>query len=198
MATVILEARCVAPFVVRVRFSDGQEGEANLKPCLFEWEAARVPDLSAETRDWLRSPENFQTVRVDPETGTLVWGNMRPFSASLVYWRVERYRVTATIRSKEGAVLSKLLLGGRYEVWSKGLTLGRAGTNTVVVDQEGVAPLHARVTVGGGHHPCYFIEVVEGTTTAGGTCSSTPGERLRVPARAPLLLEVGACIVEIE
>jgi hypothetical protein len=27
MAAVILEARCVAPFVVRVRFSDGQQGD---------------------------------------------------------------------------------------------------------------------------------------------------------------------------
>jgi hypothetical protein len=34
MAAVILEARCVAPFVVRVRFSDGHEGEANLRK---EW-----------------------------------------------------------------------------------------------------------------------------------------------------------------
>ncbi|HEX8700298.1 MAG TPA: hypothetical protein VF815_15735 [Myxococcaceae bacterium] len=197
MAAVILEARCVAPFVVRVRFSDGQEGEASLKPCLFEWEAARVPDLSPETRDWLRSPENFQTVRVDPEAGTLAWGDARPFSASLVYWRVEKARVTATVRAKDGTVLSQVALGGRYEAWSKPLTVGRAATNAVVVDQEGVAPLHARVTVGGGHHPCYFVEVVEGTTAAGGTRSSTPGERWRVPARAPLLLELGACIVEI-
>jgi len=198
MAAVILEARCVAPFVVRVRFSDGHEGEASLEPCLFDWEPARTPDLSAEMRDWLRSPENFQTVRVDPEAGTLAWGDARPFSASLVYWRVELHRIRSTLRSKDGAVLSQVLLGGRYEVWSNGLTVGRAPTNTVVVDQEGVAPLHARVTMGGGHHPCYFIEVVEGTTTAGGTSSSTPGERWKVPARAPLLLEIGACIVEIE
>jgi len=198
MAAVILEARCVAPFVVRVRFSDGHEGEANLRPCLFEWEAARVPDLSAETRDWLRSPENFQTVHVDPEAGTLAWRDARPFSASLVYWRVEMRRITATIRSKDGAVLSTVVLGGRHEVWSKALTVGRAETNAVVVDQEGVAPHQVRVTVGGGHHPCYFIEVVEGTTTAGGTCSSTPGERWRVPARAPLLLELGTCIVELD
>jgi hypothetical protein len=54
------------------------------------------------------------------------------------------------------------------------------------------------VTVGGGHHPCYFIEVVEGETAAGGTRSSTPGERWKVPARQPLLLELGACSVEIE
>ncbi|WP_164013450.1 FHA domain-containing protein [Pyxidicoccus trucidator] len=158
----------------------------------------RVPDLTAETRDWLRSPENFQTVRVDAETGTLAWGDARPFSASLVYWRVEKYRVKATVRRKDGTVLSSVLLGGRGEVWSKGLTLGRDRTNTVVVDQEGVAPVHARVTVGGGHHPCYFIEVVEGLTSAGGTSASTPGERLRVPARQPLLLEVGPCVVEIE
>ncbi|WP_224368841.1 DUF2442 domain-containing protein [Hyalangium versicolor] len=197
MAAVILEVRCVAPFVVRLRFSDGHEGEANLKPCLFEWEPERVPDLTAETRDWLRSPENFQTVRVDPETGTLAWGEARPFSAYLLYWRVQKSRVTATLRSKEGAVLSTVEIGGWYETWSQGISLGRAETNAVVVDQEGVAPFHARVTVGGGHHPCYFVEVVEGTTSAGGTTSSTPGERWRVPARAPLLLELGACVVEI-
>lgn len=198
MATVILEARCVAPFVVRLRFSDGQEGEANLKPCLFDWDAARVPELSSETRDWLRSPENFQTVRVDPETGTLAWGDRQPFSAYLLYWRVERYQVTAVIRSKDGAVLSTQVLGGRYEAWTNGLTLGRAETNTVVVDQEGVAPHHARVTIGGGHHPRYFIEVVEGETAAGGTRSSTPGERWSIPTREPLRLEMGACIVELE
>lgn len=197
MAAVILEARCVAPFTVRVRFSDGHEGEANLQPCLFDWDAARVPDLSAKTRDWLRSPENFETVRVDPETGTLAWGDARPFSPSLVYWRVVQHRVIATVRSKDGTVLSSVQLGGRYEVWSKPLTVGRAGTNAVVVEQEGVAPLQVRVTVGGGHHPCYFIEVVEGTTAAGGTSSSTPGECWRVPARAPLQLEMGDCIVEI-
>ncbi|RYZ43584.1 MAG: hypothetical protein EOO71_02825 [Myxococcaceae bacterium] len=198
MAAAILEARCVAPFTVRVRFSDGMDGEANLRPCLFEWEPARVPDLTAETRDWLRVPENFQAVRVDPETGTLAWGDARPFSASVVYWRVERYRVKATVRLRDGAVLFSGLLGGRGEVWSQGLTVGRASTNTVVVDQEGVAPVHARVTVGGGHHPCYFIEVVEGTTTAGGTSASVPGERLKVPARQPLLMELGPCVVEIE
>lgn len=198
MATVILEARCVAPFVVRLRFSDGQEGEANLEPLLFEWEASRVPDLSAETRDWLRTPENFATVRVDPEAGTLAWGDQRPFSAYLLYWRVEQYRLRAIVRSRDGAVLSTVLLGGRHEVWSKGLSVGRAATNDVVVDQEGVAPHHARVTVGGGHHPCYFIEVVEGETAAGGTRSSTPGERWKLSRREPLRLELGACFVELE
>lgn len=198
MAAVILEARCVAPFIVRLRFSDGQEGEANLRPCLFEWEPTRTPDLSAEMREWLRSPENFQTVRVDPESGTLAWGDARPFSAYLLYWRVEKYRMQVLIRAKDGTVLSTVRLGGRGEVWSKGLTLGRAETNTVVVDHDGVAPHHVRVTVGGGHHPCYFIEVVEGTTSAGGTSSSTPGAVWRVPARQPLLLELGSCIVEVE
>ncbi|NTX17126.1 hypothetical protein HUA74_23570 [Myxococcus sp. CA051A] len=198
MAAVILDARCVAPFVVRVRFSDGHEGEASLKPCLFDWEPARVPDLTEETRDWLRSPENFQTVRVDPETGTLAWGDVKPFSTSLVYWRVEQYRMKVTVRSKQGEVLSKLLLGGRHEVWSSPLTVGRAATNVIVVDQEGVAEHQVKVTVGGGHHPCFYIEAVEGVTTVGAKQLSTPGERCRVSAREPLLLEVGACVVDIE
>ncbi|MFY2562892.1 hypothetical protein ACN469_35190 [Corallococcus terminator] len=198
MAAVILEARCVAPFVVRVRFSDGQEGEASLKPCLFEWEPARVPDLTPQLRDWLRSPENFETVRVDPGSGTLAWGDARPFNASVVYWRVEQYRMKVTVRTKEGAVLSTLRLGGRHEVWSKPLTVGRADTNVIVVDQEGVAARQVQVTVGGGHHPCYFIEAVEGVTTVGVNRLETPGQRCRVSAREPLVLGLGGCLVDID
>ncbi|RKH79656.1 hypothetical protein D7Y21_33490 [Corallococcus sp. AB045] len=139
MAATILEARGVAPFTVRVRFSDGMEGEASLEPCLFDWDLSRVPDLTPE-----------------------------------------------------------LLLGGRREVWRPGLTVGSAPTNTVVVDRPGVAPHHVKVTVGGGHHPCYVVTVVEGTTTAGGTTSSTPGETWRVPMREPLLLELEDCTVQVD
>ncbi|RKG66218.1 hypothetical protein D7V80_20635 [Corallococcus sp. CA054B] len=125
MAATILEARCVAPFVVRVRFSDGMEGEASLEPCLFDWDLARVPDLTPDLREWLRVPENFATVRLDADAGTLAWGDARPFSPSIV-------------------------------------------------------------------------TVVEGTTTAGGTTASTPGETWRVPMREPLLLELGDCTVQVE
>ncbi|MHA7633053.1 FHA domain-containing protein [Corallococcus sp. M7] len=198
MAATILEARCVASFTVRVRFSDGMEGEASLEPCLFDWDLSRVPDLTADMREWLRVPENFATVRLDADVGTLAWGDARPFHPSIVYWRVERYRVPVTVRTKDGTVLAELLLGGRREVWRPGLTVGSAPDNTVVVDRPGVAPHHVKVTVGGGHHPCYVVTVVEGTTTAGGTTSSTPGETWRVPMRQSLLLELGDCIVQVE
>ncbi|WP_375761062.1 FHA domain-containing protein [Corallococcus exercitus] len=197
MAAIILEARCVAPFVVRVRFSDGMEGEASLEPCLFDWDLARIPDLTPELREWLRSPEHFATVRLDADAGTLAWGDARPFPPSIVYWRVERYRVPVTVRLKDGTVLAELLLGGRREVWTPGLTVGSAPGNTVVVDRPGVAPHHVRVRVGGGHHPCYFVEVLEGTTTAGDTTSSTPGETWRVPMREGLRLELADCAAEI-
>ncbi|RKH57694.1 FHA domain-containing protein [Corallococcus aberystwythensis] len=197
MAATILEARCVAPFVVRVRFSDGMEGEASLEPCLFDWDLSRVPGLTPELREWLRSPEHFATVRLDAEAGTLAWGDARPFDPSVVYWRVEQYRVPVTVRTKDGTVLANLLLGGRREVWTGGLTVGSAPDNTVVVNRPGVAPHHVRVRVGGGHHPCYFVEVVEGTTTAGGTSSSTPGVKWRVPMEEPLLLELADCTVQV-
>ncbi|QSQ14157.1 hypothetical protein [Myxococcus landrumensis] len=38
---------------------------------------------------------------------------------------------------------------------------------------------------------------VEGETSAGGTRSSTPGERWSISVSQPLLLEVGDCVVKI-
>ncbi|AGC47018.1 hypothetical protein MYSTI_05742 [Myxococcus stipitatus DSM 14675] len=199
MAAVILEARCVAPFAVDLRFSDGRAGEVDLSAFLFEyeWNKKRTPDLSIQTRDWLSVPENFETLRVHPESGTLAWGDERPFPAELLYWRVVMGRILATVSAKDGTLLGTVELGGTRQTWSRPVTLGRASTNRIVVDREGVAPVHAQVTVGGGHHPRYFIEVVEGETRAGGTCSSTPGERWSVSALQPLLLELGDCVVKI-
>ncbi|MBN8226437.1 hypothetical protein JYK02_02825 [Corallococcus macrosporus] len=189
MAAIILEARCVAPYVVRVRFSDGMEGEASLEPCLFDWDPKRVPGLTPELREWLRSPEHFATVRLDAEAGTLAWGDARPFDPSIVYWRVEQYRVPVTIRAKDdGTVLESLLLGGRREVWNGGLTVGSAPDNKVVVDRPGVAPHHVRVRLGGGHHPCYVVEVLEGPA---------PGETWRVPMQEGLRLELADRVVEL-
>ncbi|MFB1481383.1 FHA domain-containing protein [Corallococcus sp. RDP092CA] len=97
----------------------------------------------------------------------------------------------------DGTVLSSVLLGGRREVWTPGLTVGSAPDNTVVVDRPGVAPHHARVTVGGGP-PATSWRWWRGTTAAGGTTSSTPGEQWRVPARQPLRLELGDCAVVVD
>ncbi|MCE9670143.1 DUF2442 domain-containing protein [Myxococcus stipitatus] len=197
MAAVILEARCVAPFTVRVRFSDGHEGEANLEPCIVEWPPLRTPDLTEPMRAWLREPGNFETVRVDPASGTLAWGDSRPFEASLVYWRVQKSRVALSLLAADGSLVERRVLGGPREVWTRPLTIGRAADNVLVVDREGVEPHHVKVRAGGGHHPCFFIEVVEGTVSAGGTTSSTPGQVWRVPARQALRLELGPWRLEI-
>lgn len=56
LATMMAEAGCVAPLVVRVRFCDGLEGEANLKPCIFEWDAAHVPRFPSAGNDEAPDP----------------------------------------------------------------------------------------------------------------------------------------------
>lgn len=60
----VVEARCIADFVIRVRCSDGVEGDVDLKG---EFDGTVfVP---------LRDPAYFRSVQVHPELGTAVWPN---------------------------------------------------------------------------------------------------------------------------
>jgi len=59
----IVEVEARAGFRVWVRFEDGVQGEVDLS------------DLAGRGvfRRWLDSPSEFAQVRVDPESGTIVW-----------------------------------------------------------------------------------------------------------------------------
>lgn len=59
----VVEVRAMADFRVWVRFENGVEGEVDLS------------DVAGKGvfRRWLDEPSEFYEVRVDPESGTIVW-----------------------------------------------------------------------------------------------------------------------------
>lgn len=83
------------PFILRVRFDDGQEQVINFKPV-----------LAGELFGPLQDANIFNQVRIDPEVHTIVWPNGADFDpATLHDWpkhaaelkvRAEQWNVTAT------------------------------------------------------------------------------------------------------
>lgn len=65
----IVEARYVAGKIVWLRFTDGAEGEVDLRH-----------ELDGEVFEPLRSDEYFRSFRLDPELRTLVWPNGADFA----------------------------------------------------------------------------------------------------------------------
>lgn len=65
----VVTARCIADFVLRLRFSDGVEGDVDLNG-----------ELDGTIFVPLRDPSYFRTVRVHTELGTVVWPNGADFA----------------------------------------------------------------------------------------------------------------------
>jgi hypothetical protein len=77
----VVKATCVRDFVLHLRFSDGAEGEVDLRE-----------NLRGEVFAPLRDPEYFRQARVHPELHTVVWPNGADFAPEFLY---ERVHVTA-------------------------------------------------------------------------------------------------------
>jgi hypothetical protein len=77
----IVEAKQLRPLVVWLKFSDGIEGEIDLKG-----------ELDGPVFEPLRSPDYFKQFSLHPELHTLVWPNGADFSPEFLH---ERIRVTA-------------------------------------------------------------------------------------------------------
>ncbi len=70
----VIEARYVRDYVVWLRFNDGAEGEVDLSG-----------ELEGEVFGPLRDLHAFQSVRVDAELGTIVWGNGADLAPEFLY-----------------------------------------------------------------------------------------------------------------
>jgi hypothetical protein len=77
----LLEARHVTQYTVRLRFSDGVEGEIDLRG-----------ELYGPMFEPLKDPEIFKSFSVHPELHTLVWPNGADFSPEFLH---DKLRVTA-------------------------------------------------------------------------------------------------------
>ena len=65
----VLDARVVGPHVLWLRFSDGAEGEVDLRR-----------ELNGPVFEPLRDPEVFAGATLDPEFKTVVWQNGADFA----------------------------------------------------------------------------------------------------------------------
>lgn len=84
----------VAPFILRVRFTDGMERTINFAPV-----------LAGELFGPLRDPAVFSQVRLDPEAHTLVWPNGADFDpATLHDWPEHEAAFHAAAKRWESAL----------------------------------------------------------------------------------------------
>ena len=77
----LTEAKHVRGYVIRLKFSDGLEGDVDLKN-----------EIHGPIFEPLQDIENFKRFRLDPELHTLVWPNGADFSPEYLH---EKVRVVA-------------------------------------------------------------------------------------------------------
>lgn len=70
----VLDARQVHDFVLRLKFSDGAEGELDLRD-----------ELDGPIFEPLRNIEFFKQFRIDPDLHTLVWPNGADFAPEFLH-----------------------------------------------------------------------------------------------------------------
>jgi len=70
-------AQYVRDYVIRIRFSDGTEGEIDLSG-----------EIDGEVFELLREISFFRQFRVDPELHTLTWPNGADFAPEFLYEKV--------------------------------------------------------------------------------------------------------------
>lgn len=73
----VTEARWVRDFVIHLRFSDGLEGEVDLRD-----------ELDGPVFEPLRDVEVFRTFELHPELHTVVWQNGADFAPDFLHSRV--------------------------------------------------------------------------------------------------------------
>jgi hypothetical protein len=69
------------PYVLKLRFKDDSEGEVDLWPVIRGQKGLFIP---------LQDPEFFGQVRVDPESGTVVWPNGVDLDPDVLYHKAHR------------------------------------------------------------------------------------------------------------
>ena len=74
----VADAQYVRSFVLRLRFSDGTEGDVDLEP-----------ELYGEIFEPLRDPAFFKRFAVHPEFHTLTWPNGADFAPEFLYDMVQ-------------------------------------------------------------------------------------------------------------
>lgn len=78
MLSDIAEVRYLDAYRVFLRFADGRSGELDLQPML-DFTGVFAP---------LRDPAYFAQVRVEPDTGTIVWPNGADFDPDVLRHRL--------------------------------------------------------------------------------------------------------------
>ncbi len=76
----LVEARHLGEYRVWLRFSDGNEGEADL-----------AQDMWGEVFEPLLDLGQFAMLRVDPAMGTIVWPNGADLAPEYLYGKVARH-----------------------------------------------------------------------------------------------------------
>lgn len=74
----VIELRHVRGFVIRVRFSDGTEGDVDLGE-----------ELHGEIFEPLKDPKYFQRFSVHPELCTITWPNGADFAPEFLYEKIK-------------------------------------------------------------------------------------------------------------
>jgi len=77
----LIEAKHLGGYLIRLKFSDGLEGDVDLKD-----------EIHGPIFEPLRDIETFKRFRLDPELHTLVWPNGADFSPEFLH---EKVRVAA-------------------------------------------------------------------------------------------------------
>jgi len=74
----VVEARYVRDFIIHLRFSEGVEGDVDLKR-----------ELEGEVFEPLKDVAYFQKFQVHPELHTLTWPNGADFAPEFLYEKVQ-------------------------------------------------------------------------------------------------------------
>ncbi len=74
----VIEATYIKDFTIKIRFTDGVEGEVNLRD-----------ELIGEIFQPLKDISYFKNFTVDPELHTLVWPNGADFAPEFLYDKIK-------------------------------------------------------------------------------------------------------------
>lgn len=85
----IVDAKPVGGYSLLLRFEDGAEGVVDLTPSL-SFNGVFAP---------LKDPEYFAQVRVDPESGTVVWPNGADLDPDVLYGSITGKKIDIEINT---------------------------------------------------------------------------------------------------
>ena len=74
----VIDAKHVQGFVIRIRFSDGIEGDVDLRD-----------ELQGEIFEPLNDPNYFHQFSIHPELHTIIWPNGADFAPEFLYEKIQ-------------------------------------------------------------------------------------------------------------